>query len=275
MVSDDDSGGLLDSDLVKLGAVGAAFAWWSGASLPEWWILAASGIVVAGIGAALATGKIESLLPDPPRVRLVRVNAQGDGLACWSLSPDKFADLQVEWGPLYPHASPEGDVYECYAYDPDANVAVGTWRRSIPGSDVVGRHDVDDVLNVIGEVRNDLEPSARRYDELRTALPSIVRRVKYDSMEAQNAALDPSQPMITDQPSVDDIITEELPEELRPGRLRNGDLRDLLEQGGEDDDEHEVGEGMQLLEADGDADATADAPETAERPMLNDGGERQ
>lgn len=271
MVNDDSS--LLDHDLVKLGAIGGLFAWWTGAELPEWWVLAASGLLVAGIGAAFASGKIEALLPDPPHVRLVRINAQGEGLACWKLSPDQFADLQVEWGPLYPHQDAIGDVYECYAFDPDRNVAVGTWRRSLPGSELVGRHEVDDVLNVVGEVRNELEPAARRGEEIRQALPAIVRRVKYDTMEAQNAALDPSSPMVTEQPTVDEIITDELPDELRPGRLQNGDLRDLLDAADDqpgDADEWD-GEGMGLiLDEDAPDDTLAPAPAD---PMLNDGGE--
>lgn len=266
MVNDDD-GGILDHDLVKLGAIAALFAWYTGADLPEWWLLAASGLVVAGIGAAFASGRIEALLPDPPRVRIVRINSQGDGLACWSLSPDQFSDLQVEWGPLYPHRSAQGEVYEAYAYDPDRNVAVGTWRRSIPGSAIVGRHEVDDVLNVIGEVRNDLEPAARRGEEIRQALPAVIRRVKFDTMEAQNAALDPSSPMITNQPTVDEIISDELPDELRPGRLQNGDLRELLEAGA-DQEAGDAGEGMELL-----FDDDAEALEPAD-PLMNDGGTR-
>lgn len=264
MVSDESSS-ILDHDLVKLGVIAGGFAWWSGAELPEWWVLAASGLVVAGLGAAFASGKIEDLLPDPPRVRIVRINSQGDGLACWSLSPDQFANLQVEWGPLYPHREAHGEVYEAYAYDPDRNVAVGTWRRSIPGSKIVGRHDVDDVLSVIGEVRNDLEPAARRGEEIRQALPAVIRRVKFDTMEAQNAALDPSSPMITDQPTVDEIISDELPDELRPGRLQNGDLRDLLE--AEADEPADPGDGMELLFDDADGEALEPAD-----PLMNDGG---
>jgi hypothetical protein len=257
MVDESSSSSLLDHDLVKLGAIAVAFAWWSGATLPDWWLLAASGLLVAGIGAAFASGKIEALLPDPPRVRIVRINSQGDGLACWSLSPDQFADLQVEWGPLYPHRDAHGEVYEAYAYDPERNVAVGTWRRSIPGSQIVGRHDVDDVLNVIGEVRNDLEPEARRGEAIRQALPAIARTIKFEAMEAQNAALDPGRAMDTEQRSPDDVLRDHLPDDLLPGRLRNGDLRDLLD-GGATDDADDWGDGLGLI-VDDDYEALAPA----------------
>ncbi|ELZ57848.1 MULTISPECIES: hypothetical protein [unclassified Haloferax] len=262
------------NDWVKLGAVGAVLAYFGGYQFPAWAPLAASGLVIAGIGALFATGKINDLLPDPPRVRLVQVNANNDDpLACWSLSPDKFAEMQVEWGPLYPHEQAHGDVYECYAYDASSNVAVGTWRRSLPGSSLVGRHDTDDVLDVVGELRGDLEPAARRGQELRQALPAIVRRVKHDTMEAQNAALDPSAPMITDQPTVDEIITSELPEELRPGRLQNGDLRDLLEAASDqDDNQGDWGDGLgMVLDDDLPDDALEPVPTD---PLVNDGGHR-
>ncbi|ELZ03937.1 MULTISPECIES: hypothetical protein [Halobacteriales] len=256
------------NDWLKLGGAGAALAYFGGAELPAWSSLAVSALVIAGVAALFATGKINDLLPDPPRVRIVQVNANNDEpMACWSLSPDTFAETQVEWGPLYPHQKAEGEVYEAYAFDPGRNVAVGTWRRSIPGSSLVGRHDTDEVLDVIGEYRGDLEPAARRGESLRQALPAIVRRVKFDTMESQNAALDPSKPMVTDQPSVDEIITAELPDELRPGRLRNGDLRDLLDAAAEDDGD-DWGDGMGMVFDD---DLPDDALEPRD-PLLNDGG---
>lgn len=226
---------LLDSENLKLAGVAGVFAWYSGIELPEWWILGASALVVGGIGALFASGKIDDLLPDPRSVRLVQVNGNGEPLAAWKMSPDKFAQMDVKWGPLYPHEESPYDAYECYVYDPERNVAVGTWRRSIPGSQIVGQHDVDDVLSLLNDYRGRLEPEARRATELRTAIPGILRDLEYHRAELQSSALDPNSPIKTDTPSIDDVIGDHLPDELQPGHIRNGDLSTLLEAGVDND----------------------------------------
>jgi hypothetical protein len=262
----DDDSGSSRSDWLKLGAIAAAVGWYTGVEIPEWSLLAASGAVIVGIAAAFATGKIEALLPDPPKKHLVQINSNGDPLAYWRISPDAWNDLEIKWGPLYPHTDSGEDVFECYAYNEATHTAVGTWRRSIPGSDLVGNFDADDVLDVIGEYRSDLEPEARRGREIRQALPRVLRRLDYQRMEAQNRALDPTMGPETGGPSIDDVIVEELPEELRPGRLQTGDLRDLLESDATDvSDDEWLADGMDLVVGDGDA--LEPAPELA-----NDGG---
>jgi len=266
---DDDSGSSSRSDWAKIGVLLAAGAWYTGVQIPEWSILAASGAVIVAIAAAFATGKIESLLPDPPRKHLVQINSTGDPLAYWQMSPDAWNDLEVKWGPLYPHNDSGEQVFECYAYNPDTHTAVGTWRRSIPGSELVGEFEADDVLDVIGEYRTDLEPEARRGREIRQALPRVLRRLDYQRMEAQNRALDPTMGPETGGPSIDDVIVEELPEELRPGRLQSGDLRDLLESEATDvSDDEWLADGMDLVVGEGDALEPADE-------LMNDGGHRE
>jgi hypothetical protein len=265
----DESDGDGRSDWYKIGAIGAIAAWYSGVSIPEWSILAASGLVVAAIGAAFATGKIEDLIPEPEKRHLVRINATGDAIAYWELSPDAWADVSVEWGPLYPHDAAGKKVYECYAFDPDSMVAVGTWRRSLPGSEVVGRHGADEVLDVLDEYRTSLEPESRRGRELRQALPRILRQLDYQRMKAQNAAVDPALGPETGGPSIDDTIVDNLPDELRPGRLQNGDLRTLLDADGDDADGDDwVGDGFDLLEGDGEA-------LEPNGPLMNDGGSHE
>jgi hypothetical protein len=247
-MTETDEAGLLDHDLVRLAGIGAAAWYLTGGTIPDWGVLAGSVLVVAGIGALFASGKIHDLLPEDPRVHLVRINAKSDEpVAHWSLTPDKFADMQVEWGPLYPYEHATEEAYECYAYDADRNVAVGTWRRSVPGHQLVGRHDTDDVLDVVGELRGNLEPDARRGQRIRQALPSIARTIKFEAMEAQNAALDPGRPMDTGQRSPDDVLRDELPPNLLPGRLQNGDLADLLEQGAADDAGDDWGDGLEIV----------------------------
>jgi hypothetical protein len=244
----DEKSGLLSNKNVQLAIIGGGAYWlYSGGEIPDWTILAASALVVAGIAAAFATGRIEALLPDDPRVWLVQVNAKSDEpLAVWSLTPDAFSEMDVKWGPLYRHDHAVEEVYEVYAYDEETNTAVGTWRRSVPGHELVGRFDVDDVLDVVGELRGDLEPEARRGEAIRQALPAIARTIKYEAMQSQNAALDPGRAMDVGQRSPDDVLRDHLPDDLLPGRLKNGDLRDLLE--AQEDETPELEDSLALLD---------------------------
>jgi hypothetical protein len=52
--------------------------------------------------------------------------------------------------------------------------------------------------------------------------------------------------MDTEQRSPDDVLRDHLPDDLLPGRLRNGDLRDLLD-GGATDDADDWGDGLGLI----------------------------
>ena len=255
------------SDLVKLAAIGAGWFVWSGQEIPDWWLLAGTGIAAAVLVGAVASGKINDLLDDPRQKRIVQVNGNGEELAGWKLSADKLAETQVEWGPLYPHeTSSPYDVFEAYAYDPDRNVAVGTWRRSIPASEIVGQHDIEDVLNVLEDTRGRLEIMAREGRELKTQLPNIVRRIDYERMEMQNAALDPNEAMPTESVSLEQVMREELPDSLQPGSIQNGDLSSLLDAEPDEGDSWD-GDGMDLIidESDGEALEPAGEP-------LNDGG---
>lgn len=251
---------------MKLAAIGAAFFLWSGQEIPDWWLLAGTGIGAAVVVGAVASGKINDLLDDPRQKRIVQVNANGEELAAWKLSADKFAETQVEWGPLFPHeTNSKFDVYEAYAYNPNRNVAVGTWRRSIPGSEIVGQHGVEDVLNVIEDTRGRLEVMAREGRELKTQLPNIVRRIDFERMEMQNAALDPDQPMPSESISLEQVMREELPENLQPGSIRNSDLASLLDTETDEGDSWDVGAMDLVIEESGEALEPVGEP-------LNDGG---
>lgn len=231
-MSDEDNS---KSDLLKLGVIGGALVMWGGVEIPDWWMLAGTGLGAALVVGIVASGKIDDLLEDPRSKRLVQINANGEPLAGWKLSPDKMAEMDVKWGPLFTHdTDSKFDVFECYAYNEDANVAVGTWRRSLPGSEIVGQHDVDDVLNVIGDTRGRLEVMAREGRELKMALPNIVRRIDYERMQMQNAALDPNRDMPSGGTGLEDVLREELPAELQPGSIKQGDLSSLLESNQED-----------------------------------------
>ncbi|WP_256545932.1 hypothetical protein [Halobellus inordinatus] len=263
-MSDDGSD---SNDLYKLGAIAAAFYLWSGAEIPDWWLLAGTGLGAAVVVGAIASGKINDLLDDPRSKRIVQVNANGEELAAWKLSADKLAETQIEWGPLYPHdTGSKYDVLEAYAYDPERNVAVGTWRRSIPSSEIVGQHDVEDVLNVLEDTRGRLEVMAREGRELKTQLPNIVRRIDFERMEMQNAALDPNEAMPSETLSLEQVMREELPEELQPGSIKNADLSTLLDAENNQEEPWEADAVDLLID-----DSGGEALEPVGEP-LNDGG---
>ncbi|AFD04027.1 ORF6 [Halogeometricum pleomorphic virus 1] len=256
-------------DWLKLGAIGGAFVWWGGVEIPSWVSVAVVGVAFAVGAGYVASSKIEELEPDPRSVRVVQVNGNGEPLKGWALSPDKFAETEVKWGPLYPHdTDSEYEVYEAYAFSEDKNVAVGTWRRSLPGSEVVGQFDVDDVMGVIADYRARIEPDARRLTAMKTSLPAIVRELEFHRAEMQSSALDPSSPMKMDTPTVEDVIVDHMPEELRPGHLQQGDLASLLEV---EDEPNDWGDGLDLVIED----EGGDALEPVDQPLMNDGGQHE
>ena len=134
---------------------------------------------------------------------------------------------------------------------------MGTWRESKPHSEIVGHHEVSEAQNVITELVDYLEPEARRGRHIRDNLVSIVRILDRERAAAQNAALEGHLAPSMGGPSIDEVITDTLPEELRPGRLQSDEA---TEQG--DDDL----EGMDLIIED-----DAEALEPAD-PLMNDGG---
>lgn len=235
------------NDWLKLGAIGAVGAYFGGVQLPEWSGLAASGAVIAGIAVLFASGKIEDLIPDPPVVTLFVVNAKRtDILQVWELSPDKFEDLRVEAGVLNPLPRSIGECYECYHYDPSENVAVGTWRLSKPDSEIVGRHDVADALEQVEDLRDRIEPEARKGRYLRQHMPGILRVLDRERARTQNEALDPHLTPSMNGPTIDEVVADQMPDDLLPDRLRN----DRAEEVADEVDEWTVG--MDLLD-DGEA----------------------
>lgn len=247
----------------KIGALGAVVWYFGDMQIPDWYyVLGVAAVAAVGV-AYVASGKIYSLFDDPRPVRLVQINAVSDtSVAAWKMSRDKFEDMGVEWGPLYPHTDSEYETYECFAYNSSANRAVGTWRRhSVPGSDILGRPNVDDLEQQISDLRGRLEPEARRLKEMKVRLPVIARTIDYERAESMNAALDPAGANEVAGRSVDEIIRDELPDYLQPGSIRNGDLATLVEdaEGDVSDGESETGI---IVESDTEA----------LDPVMNDGG---
>lgn len=223
---------------IVAGVVGAWFAARQGwVSLPDVAVGESSELFIgAGLFALilgyLAAGRIESLLPDPPVVHLIVIDAADtERIESWELSPDQFGEMDVVAGTLNELTEAKERAYECYHYDPEENVAVGTWRQSKPASEIVGHHEVGQALDEIGELRSHLEPMARRGRHIRRHLPSIVRELDLDRMDAQNAALEGHVAPSFGGRQIEEVLAEQLPDDLQPDRVKR------------DGDEPETGEG--------------------------------
>lgn len=192
----------------------------SGVSAPEWWPLLLVGGLLGLFGILLASGKIEDLWPEEHGVYLTVVKAKDNTvLEVWELSEDKFADLEVVDGPLNELPNAKHRAYEVYAYNPDSNVAVATWRQSLPASQLVGHKDVEDALTQIRELRDHLEPMAKRGRYIRQNLPSILRELDRQRALNQAQAVEPSIAPSFGGETVNDALDRQLPEELKPTRL--------------------------------------------------------
>lgn len=226
--------------------------------LPVWWELAAAGAVLAVVGALFASGKIDSLLPDPPKVHIYVVDAKDtEQIPHYELTPDAFSKVEVAEGTLMELPGCQERSYEAKAFDPETLVAVGTWRESASGSELVGHHAVTDALSAIGELEDHLEPMAQEGKHIKQFLPSIVRNLDVKRMDQLNAAISGRvAPAHGEGDGIEDVITEHLPDHLRPERYKQEDA-ETLEAGDEDV------YGFELLEE--------EAIEPRD-PMLNDGG---
>ncbi|UVE50783.1 hypothetical protein KU306_02520 [Haloferax larsenii] len=246
------------NDALKLGGIGAAAVYAGDVALPQWTPLAVGMFVIAGIAALVASGKIDDLIPDPPTVSLAVIDGGNDEkVEHWELSEDQFVEMEVAAGSLNPLTESKGESYECYHYDDERNLAVGTWRGMRPHSHIVGHHDIDEALNIINEMMNYLEPEARRGQHIRNNLISIVRILDRQRAAAQNAALEGHLAPNMGGQTIDEVIAETLPEDLLPDRLSSDDASD--------DFEDDLA-GMDIV-FDGDSDALEPVD-----PMLNDGG---
>jgi hypothetical protein len=217
--------------LWKVAAVAGAYFYFNPSKtptvpeLPVWTELVVMGGVFALLGAIVASGRIDALLPDPPRVWVFAVNARATPpIQVHKISPDKWAATEhVAGSPLELSAALER-AYLVYEYHPDRDVAVGTWLRSKSEAEFVGHHEVSDALNSIGEVRDHLEPMARRGNRIRQHLPAIIRELDYQRMVSQNRAIEGHlTPSFGDDDGVDAVIEQFVPEDLRPDRLQSKD----------------------------------------------------
>jgi hypothetical protein len=150
----------------------------------------------------------------------------------WELSEDQFADLEVKEGPLNHLPECHHEAYEVLAYNPEQNVAVGTWRQSLPASQLVGHNDVTDAMDKIDELREYLEPEAKRGRYLRQNLPGILRALDRQRARNQARAIEPQVAPSFGGESINDAIDSALPDELKPTHMaENEDVDDVEGEG--------------------------------------------
>jgi ribulose bisphosphate carboxylase small subunit len=259
---------------ILLGVAGyIAYVEYTGASYPEtpqWVPLLGFGALVAVFTAFVAAGRFEDLFPEEHGVYLQVVNARKtDVIETWELTEDEWEEIEVVGGRLNHLPNCKHRAYECIAYNPDSNVAVASWRKSKPASEIVGHHEIGDALDEMEEIRSDLEPEARFSSMLRRRLPSIIRTLDRQRAMDQNRALEGHMTPDLGGDSVDDVLRDTLDDEFLPPRLKN-----------DEDDEGEVADdrapaakardGLTLLQSLGESTATNG---DSDRDVVAPGGE--
>lgn len=252
-------------EIAALGVLYVAYVEFGGGEypeVPEWAPLVVGAAVAAGFVALFTSGVLEDLLPEEHGVYLQQVNSyRTEELPVWELTEDKFADLTVVNGPLNPMPENVHESYEVFAYDRDRNLAVGTWRKSRPASQIVGHNNVDDALDVVRELRNYMEPEARKGHQIRQNVSGIIRTLDARRLENQTRMLEDDLAPSFGETTIDSVVQEELPEHLLPSRLQNDDLEEIVNgegtENGEDPDRFgdfellEEGEALEPIDGEG------------------------
>lgn len=114
--------------------------------------------------------RLVNWLYDPNVIYMVELKAEGDEIALWKFFPQQFQNLKVLENSLDQFTSAEGEIYVCREYDPDNNVAWGTWRGSLSGLELMKAKDK------IKEIRGSLEKEAKKGMRVNIQRGSIVRK---------------------------------------------------------------------------------------------------
>jgi hypothetical protein len=252
-------------------AVGAYFAGWAGGyvegpSLPDWWPIGTVVLLCAVVVGYVLGSKLGDLWPDQYSNLLVATDAdQGDGGAIWELNDAAMEELEIKKADrLFRWESPKCDVYEGRNLNVDQLVAVANWKGTKTGSELSKPVEREEVMRQIRNLRESHEEDARYGQAVRDAIPALLRQLDKRRAKNINAALEGHiSPNLGDQ-SIDDMIRDQLPDEVIPEYLREGD-RDGLD--AQDDDQI----GFQILD---DSEAL-DPVENPQGPVRNDGGDHE
>lgn len=234
-------------------------------SLPTGWgLLVTAGIVVA-LGGWIVAGKIDDLLPDPTGTFLVAQKASdAQGGAVWELSDDAWESLTVVEGSLFPWTKSTEDVYECRYYNEETHTAVCNWKGTKTASELSSPIDPSEVMRQIASLRDQHEKQARYGEALRSAFPALLRQLDKWRAKDLNDSLEGHISPNFGERSIDDMISEQLPDEVLPDYMTVDDEDEAREN-------EDVGGAIELLDA-GDALDPLESPQGASDVMLNDGG---
>lgn len=191
--------------------------WWTGRlpPIPSWWPLVVLPAVACGGGAYYYKDQILDLLPDDDGIILVALDETGEyDKGVHRISEDRFERLEIENGELYQWDTAGTRTYEVRHYDPQDNRAVGNWAESLPASELSKRGEIKDVRAEIRELREMIEPEAKRGKELRRKLPGIVRVLDARRDQEVNRGLEES---TVDKGLDDATISQVVDENLETG----------------------------------------------------------
>lgn len=137
-------------------------------SIPRWAKLFGLTFLVAAGIAYMPAARIVRWLYRPGYTYLVQLDASDSDVALWALPPVVWREIDVEEGELFPLQAAV-PAWECQAYDPEKNVATGTWRGSASDLELIQER------GRIKEIRGVLEELAKEGLGYRVMQSGIVR----------------------------------------------------------------------------------------------------
>lgn len=158
--------------LLALFLAGSVFGFWELPSFslarPHKVFLVA--LLLAGSVGALPASRIVAWLYDPPKRYLVKPGLTADDAGIYELSPKAFEEMEVVGeGDLFEWPNTKHPTYGVQQYDPEMNIAMGTWRGSASDGEMLDREEE------IQEIRYELEAKAKERDVLVTRAERILR----------------------------------------------------------------------------------------------------
>lgn len=137
-------------------------------SIPRWTrLFGVTFLVAAGI-AYIPAARIVRWLYRPAYTFLVQLDAEDSDMAIWALPPTVWREIEVTDGELFPLQAAV-PAWECRHYEPEENVATGTWRGSASDLELIQER------GRIKEIRGVLEDLAKEGLGYRVMQSGIVR----------------------------------------------------------------------------------------------------
>lgn len=137
-------------------------------AIPRWAKLFGVTFLIAAGLAYIPAARIVRWLYRPGYTYLVELDADDSDIALWALPPVIWREITVADGELFPLRAAV-PAWECRDYDPEENVATGTWRGSASDLELIRER------GKIKEIRGVLEDLAKEGLGYRVMQSGIVR----------------------------------------------------------------------------------------------------